>query len=80
MHNKLQLTPPLSSEPGRFWGRPFKVIHGEVLAGALRDAMEDRRVQQIAQKRLIGSVDQVSDNIDSLEETTRREALLALYL
>ena len=52
---------------------------GEVFAEALRAAIEDKRVQQIARKRLIGSVDQVSDNTALLEETARRAALLELY-
>jgi hypothetical protein len=67
MHNLLEITPPLPSEASSFHGRPFRVIHGERFAGALRAAIEDEAVRRIAQGRLIGSVDQFSDSTDLLE-------------
>lgn len=35
-HNRLGLTPLLPEEPSPFWSRPFRVIHGERFAAALR--------------------------------------------
>lgn len=79
MHNRLGLTPALSSEPSLFWGRPFNVIHGDRFADALREAIREETVKAIAKRRLIGNVDMVSDNTDLLEDPTRRGDLLALY-
>ena len=79
MHNRLRVTPVLSSEPSSFWGRPFTVIRGDRFAEALREAIRDETVKTIARRRLIGNVDMVSDSTDLHEDTARRRALLALY-
>ena len=79
MHNALRITTSLSCEPTPFWGRPFTVIHGDRFAEALRDAIRDRTVRSIAERRLIGNIDLVSDNTVLLEDPSRRGALLALY-
>ncbi|MFC1736387.1 DUF4037 domain-containing protein [Candidatus Hydrogenedentota bacterium] len=79
MHNALGITSSLSSEPYSFWGRPFTVIHGDRFADALRNVIQDQAVKSIAERRLIGNIDLVSDNTDLLEDPTRRQALLALY-
>ena len=79
MHNGLGITDRLCCEPSSFWGRPFTVIHGDRFAESLRDAIRDQTVKSIAERRLIGNVDLVSDNTDLLEDPTRRRALLALY-
>ena len=79
MHNALGFTPSLSCEPSPFWGRPFRVIHGECFAKSLRNAIRDETVKSMAGRRLIGNIDLVSDNTDLLEDTRRRRALLALY-
>ena len=79
MHNALGITSCLSCEPSPFWGRPFTVIHGDRFAEALRNAIRDPIVKSIAEGRLIGNIDLVTDNTDLLEDPTRRRALLALY-
>ena len=35
-HNTLGLTPPQSEQATSFWGRPYRVIHGDAVALALR--------------------------------------------
>lgn len=35
-HNALGLTAPLKAEASSFWGRPYKVIHGDRVAAALK--------------------------------------------
>lgn len=79
MHNSLQITPNLPTEPSPFWGRPFTVIHGERFADAIRDVIQDPQVKAIASRRLIGNIDLISDNTDLLEDPTRRRALFTLY-
>lgn len=77
-HNALGLTEPLPAEPSPFWGRPFQVIHGDRFAEALRQRIEDEVVRRIAQRGLIGNIDQVSDNTDVVENTPR-EVVRRLY-
>jgi hypothetical protein len=79
MHNRLGVTPVLSSEPALFFNRPFTVIGGDRFAKALGKAIRDETVRTIAKRRLIGNVDMVSDNTDLLEDASRRQTLLALY-
>jgi hypothetical protein len=76
--NALGLTESFPANPSAFWGRPFDVIHGERFAGALRSTIEDPQVRRIAERGLIGNIDQLSDNTDVLENTPR-EALRRLY-
>ncbi|MCP4643443.1 MAG: DUF4037 domain-containing protein [bacterium] len=79
MHNALGVTHALPSEPSPFWTRPFTVIWGDRYAEAIVSAIEDPLVKAIAGKRVIGSIDLVTDNTDVLEDAARRRALFALY-
>jgi hypothetical protein len=64
MHNSLHLTKPLPEAVSPFYDRPFQVIHGEQFAQALVEQITDPEVKRIAGLRLIGSIDQWSDNTD----------------
>lgn len=77
-HNALALTEPLPAAVSSFWGRPFNVIHGDHFADALRRQIHDPAVRALAERGLIGNVDQVSDNTDVLENTAR-ESVRGLY-
>jgi Domain of unknown function (DUF4037) len=79
MHNALQLTAPLPTQTKQFFGRPFQVIALHGFAEALLQQIRDPAVQQIAQQRPIGSIDQFSDNTDLLEDSGRRPVLRKLY-
>ncbi len=79
MHNALGITDPLPATASPFFGRPFLVIWGERFADAIRHHIGDREVRRIAEKRLIGSIDQFSDSTDLLEEPRGRATLRALY-
>jgi hypothetical protein len=70
-HNALEITEPLPAKVSPFWGRPFRVIHGERFAAALHARIEDSAVRLLAERGLIGNIDQVSDNTDVLENTPR---------
>lgn len=80
MHNSLGITEPLPARAGKFFGRPFLVIHlhGD-FAGAISGRITDPKVKQLAEKRLIGSIDQISDNTDILSDSSRRPVLRKLY-
>ncbi len=70
-HNALALTEPLPAAVSPFWGRPFGVIHGDRFAAALQGRIERPEVRRLAERGLIGNVDQVSDNTNLLENTPR---------
>jgi hypothetical protein len=79
MHNGLGITDPLPEKARQFFGRPFRVIALHGFSDALIAQIQDPAVQQIAQRRPIGSVDLFSDSTDLLEDRDRRPQLRALY-
>ena len=79
LHNALALTPPLDPTLRPFHTRPFRVIGGERFAMALVEAITDPAVRALAERPLIGSLDQFSDNTDLLEDTARRSTLRGLW-
>ena len=78
-HNALGLTEPLPEQISNFHGRPFKVIHAEVFAEALKAKISDPKVLRIAEKGLIGGLDQISDNTVLRSHLQWRRRLKALY-
>jgi len=77
--NALRLSEPLHATVGSFHGRPFRVIHAEVFAEALRQEITDPEVRRIAEKGLIGGIDQLSDNTLLRSHLHWRSGLKALY-
>lgn len=75
MHNALNVTEELPEKVSSFYDRPFQVIHGEVFAQALVKHITDPEVQHIATRRLIGNINQWSDNtdIEGLEHARLRQ-------
>ena len=63
----------------QFWGRPFRVIHGERMAKAAFERIRDPRLTALAKERPIGNVDAVSDSTDVLEDAALRTLLRALF-
>jgi hypothetical protein len=78
-HNALGLTDPLPEEPTLFFGRPFPVIWGQSYADALLGAITDPAMQQLVAHAPLGSIDQISDNVNLLEQTEFRLARRAFY-
>jgi len=80
MHNGLGITAQLPAKCTNFFGRPFKVIE---LPGAFSKAItaeiRDPEVKRIAERRLLGSIDQISDNTDLLCDDNSRQAIRKLY-
>jgi hypothetical protein len=78
-HNALGITEPLPATVSSFHNRPFQVIHGERFAEAIRAQIAEPDVQRIAARRLIGSIDQLSDSTDIRSDAAWRPLLRALY-
>jgi hypothetical protein len=79
LHNNLQLTDPLPARTRSFFGRPFRVIALHGYANAILRRIGDPIVQKIAQRPIIGGIDQFSDNTDLLENPSLRPVLRRLY-
>ncbi len=77
MHNDLCITPPLPTDVSRFFDRPYRVIHGGVFAAEIRKLIRDPAIKSIAAP--IGSVDQLSNTVDLLENDKLRKKLKCLY-
>lgn len=80
MHNALGITEPLPAKVDRFYTRPFQVIHlGGGFAAAIRARIAGPAVKRIADRRLLGSIDQWSDSTDLLSDAQWRPTLRGLY-
>jgi hypothetical protein len=77
LHNELGVTEPLPATPGRFWGRPFTVIHGDRFAAALRARITDPAVRGLPSG--IGGIDQWSDSTEVHESAALRARLRAVH-
>jgi len=78
-HNRLGLTEPLPETVSPFFNRPFQVIHGDRFAAALRARIADQAVHAIAERGLLGSIDQFSDSTDLRSDISWRPVLRKLY-
>jgi len=78
-HNALGLTGPMPERVRDFFGRPFHVIALHGFADALLKQIADAKVQRIARRRPIGSLDQFSDSTDLVSHSAWRPALRKLY-
>lgn len=79
MHNRLEITAPISEQAVSFWGRPFRVIAENGFAEAILEQVRDPEVRRIAARRPIGSIDQFSDSTDLLSYPQWRPILRKLY-
>lgn len=75
----LEITEELPETVAPFFGRPFKVIAGDVFTQALAAQITDPQVQRIASRRLIGNIDQFSDNTDLRAFANWQPTLRKLY-
>jgi uncharacterized protein DUF4037 len=79
MHNGLGVTEELPAHVSPFFDRPFRVIHGERFAQALKAQIADPAVRTIAKRHLIGGIDQLSDSTDLRAGADWLEPLRPLY-
>ena len=78
-HNGLGLTEPVRETVAGFHDRPFRVIDSDGIAAALVARIDDPRVRRVAERPLIGGIDQFSDSTDLRSGPRWREALRGLY-
>jgi hypothetical protein len=64
MHNKLGITEKIPDDVSYFFDRPFKVMQGERIASLIANQIVDIEILQLSKKRLIGNIDQITDNTD----------------
>jgi len=76
-HNKLGITPAVKPELSNFHQRPFLVLQSNRFVNALLAQIEDPAVKALPPH--LGSVDQISDNTDMLDEIERCGKLSVLY-
>ncbi len=79
LQGTLGITDETHGNVGRFWNRPFLVIHGDTIAEAVFSAIGDRALSTLARNRPIGNIDLISDNTDVLENTSLRPLIRKLY-
>lgn len=68
-----------SGRVGKFWSRPFLVIHGEKIAEAVFSRIADKDLASLARSRPFGSIDLISDNTDVLEDPSIRTVIRGFY-
>ncbi len=76
-HNQLEITPHIKAEMSDFHQRPYKVLQSSRFVNALLDQIKDPAVKALPQR--LGSIDQISDNTDVLDEIERCKKLKILY-
>jgi hypothetical protein len=79
MHNRLGITDPLPATVREFFGRPFRVIALHGFSDAIVARIADKAVRRIAQRPLIGGIDQFSDSTDLVSNQEWRPTLRRLY-
>jgi hypothetical protein len=80
LHNTLGITTPLDPRTRTYYSRPFRVLFAERFREAILAKITDPEVRAIIDRAgVIGSVDQVSDNVDVLANPERVMTLRALY-
>jgi hypothetical protein len=76
-HNTQNLTQPIPAEVSRFYSRPFLVLHASQFVTALRESIQDPAIQSLPPH--LGSVDQISDNTDILENVALCRKIIDIY-
>jgi hypothetical protein len=79
-HNELAITESLPDRTALFHGRPFRVIHGDKFATAIKAQIVDADVKRITTMTDIGAVEQFSSSTDLLSDTRICSKLRAVYL
>lgn len=80
LHNRLGITNHFSETVSSFFHRPFQVIRGSEIAEAIKHTIQNPQIRQIAERVLIGSIDQFSDSTDLIETVGARMQYRQLYL
>jgi len=78
-HNELAITESLPDRPTLFHGRPFRIIHGDKFATAIKAQIVDADVKRITTMSDIGAVEQFSSSTDVLSNTAICRRLRDIY-
>jgi len=76
-HNQLGVTPPMDTKMSQFYNRPFSVPHAGRFVESLLANITDPQI--LALPPHVGSIDQVVDNTDVLEDIPTCQSLKMLY-
>ena len=68
LHNTPGLTEVLDPATRPYFGRPFRVLHADRFAAALRSAITDSEIRALS---MCGAVDQFADSTDFLGDLRR---------
>ncbi|MEN8185813.1 MAG: DUF4037 domain-containing protein [Bacteroidota bacterium] len=77
MHNNLKITKPVHAKVSYFHDRPFYVIQGGDFAQAIKDQINDKTILKIRSD--IGSVNQITNTVDLLENNLLLKRMKILY-
>ncbi len=78
-HNQLGITEHVAETLASFHSRPFQVIQADNFVDALLAQIKEEAIKRIAERPLIGSVDQFCDSTDIRSNIAWREKLAGLY-
>jgi hypothetical protein len=80
LHNAIAITAPLDPRTRSYYSRPFRVLFAERFRDAIVAEIQDPALRAIIDRAgVIGSVDQVADNVDVLTSSALTAKLRALY-
>lgn len=79
LHNQLNITEPVPAAVAQFHGRPYMVISTGAFSNAIKVKIADPELRALANKPLVGSVDQFSNSTDLKADPVWRPALGGLY-
>ena len=80
IHNDLGITAPIDPRTRLYHSRPFRVLHAERFAESTAAAIAEPAIRAIVERAgLIGSIDQISDNVGVVSDPEVAVRLRALY-
>lgn len=77
IHNSLKITKPLATKVSEFHDRPYLVIHGDIFAKEIKKQIQNKTILNI--KSGIGSVNQITNTVDLLENDKLLKRMKKLY-
>ncbi|HXQ92614.1 MAG TPA: DUF4037 domain-containing protein [Nitrososphaerales archaeon] len=75
-HNSLKITKTKKTKVSKFYDRPYLVIHGDIFAKEIMKKIHDPSIQNLP---TIGSIDQLIDSSDFLEDPQLQSKLEHIY-
>ena len=77
MHNSLKVTKPLSTKTSHFFDRPYSVIRGDIFAREIKKKIKEPTLNNL--RACIGSVNQLTNSVDLLDDNRFLKKMEALY-